>query len=298
MNVFRKSNILLCLILFLAFQPIASAKVTNSVTWWGDSLTAGAGGNGVTAPSELAKILKIPVLNKGVGGEGSSEIAVRSGARKISIKFWGAGKKQGDWTQYQVLPDRNILRQGTNLIAGSVENCIAILKFDGNLYSIKLFKCKKNFADSTANFEIVGLETTNARYQIIWAGRNNGGDSSTVVKDVNSMITLFRKNNPSVKIYVLSVINGEGEGVGSGAYAGIQGVNLALRSLNIDFIDVRQCLIQDALRLEKLAPTAQDSADIQNDLVPSQLRSDGIHLNAYGYHAVAVCVASAIKKST
>lgn len=277
---------------------MASAKVANAVTWWGDSLTAGAGGNGVTAPSELAKILKIPVLNKGVGGEGSSEIAVRSGARKISIKFWGTGKKQGDWTQYQVLPDRNILRQGTNLIAGSVENCIAILKFDGNLYSMKLFKCKKNFVDSTANFEIVGLETTNAKYQIIWAGRNNGGDSSTVVQDVNSMVTLFRKNNPSVKIFVLSVINGAGESVGSGAYAGIQGVNLALRNLNINFIDVRQCLIHDALSREKLVPTAQDIADIQNDLVPSQLRSDGIHLNAFGYHAVAVCVANAIKKST
>ena len=107
---------------------------------------------------------------------------------------------------------------------------------------------------------------------------------------------MFKKNNPKVKILVLSVINGAGEGAGTGAYSGILSVNLALASLNVTYVDVRKCLIQDALMKEGLSPSTQDILDMQNDLVPTQLRSDGIHLNAFGYHAVAACVASTIKK--
>lgn len=295
-----KRLVLLVLALGISINPALASvsKVQNAAVWWGDSLTAGAGGNGVTAPAELSKLLKIPVLNKGVGGEGSSEIAVRSGALKLNVKFWGAGKKMGDWTEYQVVPDRGILRQGTNVLAGSLSKCLAILKFDGSAYSMRVYKCKKNLKDSSSIFEIIGLETTNAKYQIIWAGRNNGGDSLTVTNDVNSMISLFRKNNPSVKIYVLSVLIGAGEGLGTGAYAGISSVNTALALLSATYIDVRKCLIQDALTEQRLVPTPQDMSDMQSDLVPTQLRSDGIHLNPFGYHAVATCVAQAIKKSS
>ncbi len=284
--------------ILLSLQPASGAatSVKNSVVWWGDSLTAGAGGNGVTAPGELSKLLGIPVLNKGVGGEGSSEIAVRSGAKKISVKFWGSGKKQGVWDIYQVVPDRNLLRQGTNVMAGSVGTCIAILKFDGSGYSMQLYKCKRNLKDSIADFQIIGLEITNAKFQVIWAGRNNGGDSATVLSDVNLMVKLFKNNNPKVKILVLSVINGANEGAGTEAYSGILSVNQALASLNVTYVDVRKCLIQDALEREGLSPSPQDVLDIQNDLVPTQLRSDGIHLNAFGYHAVAACVARTIKK--
>ena len=295
-----KRIILTILGILISFQPAAEAatSVKNSVVWWGDSLTAGAGGNGVTAPGELSKLLGIPVLNKGVGGEGSSEIAVRSGAKKISVKFWDSGKKQGDWAIYQVVPDRNLLRQGTNVLAGSVGTCIAILKFDGSGYSMQLYKCKQNLKNSNADFQIIGLETTNAKFQVIWAGRNNGGDSSTVLSDVSLMVKLFKKNNPKVKILVLSVINGAGEGSGTGAYSGILNVNLALASLNATYVDVRRCLVQDALKEERLSPTPQDILDMQNDLVPTQLRSDGIHLNAFGYHAVAVCVANTMNLSS
>jgi hypothetical protein len=51
--------------------------------------------------------------------------------------------------------------------------------------------------DSIADFQIIGLETTNAKFQVIWVGRNNGGDSSTVLSDVSLMVKLFKKNNQS-----------------------------------------------------------------------------------------------------
>ncbi len=293
-------------VILIAFALIAScispafaanSKVTNSVVWWGDSLTAGAGGAGISAPSELSKILKIPVLNKGVGGENSSQIAVRSGAREISIKFWGDGKKDGDWRVFQVAPSAEILRQGSNVLAGSIQGCVAILKFEGSSYSARVFKCKKNLKNGNFKFSIIGLETMNSKYKVIWSGRNNGGDSATVLSDVSSMIDFFKNANPNVKIYVLSVINGAGEGRGTGAYTGIDGVNTALSSVDATYIDVRKCLINQGLKFNKLTATLQDTLDLENDLVPAQLRSDNIHLNSFGYRAVAVCVANVMKSA-
>lgn len=276
---------------------VANSKVINGLTWWGDSLSAGAGGNGITAPGELSKLLKIKVINRGVGGEGSSEIAVRSGARTLKVKFWGSGIRQGDWMRYEVVPDRLILRQGANVLAGSIGKCLAILKFEGNSYSITLYKCQRDLSNSTAIFDIVGLETTNTKYQIIWSGRNNAGDSLTVANDISAMVNRFKKINPAVKIYVLSIINGAGEGTGTSTYSVIQGANKSIETLGLNYIDVRHCLISRGLEIEKLLPTELDLKDIQDDLVPTQLRSDNIHLNAYGYHAVAKCVYDFIKGS-
>ena len=276
----------------------AATKPVNAVTWWGDSLSAGAGGKGVSSPSELSKLLKIPVLNKGVGGEGSSEIAIRSGAKTMTIRFWGEGTKQGLWTKYKVLPSANLLQQGSNVIGGNVKNCLALLKYEAGSYTTSLFKCKQNFSNLDAKFEIAGLEVTNTKYQIIWSGRNNAGDSTTVMNDITSMIKRMKKINSGVKIYVLGVINGSGEGLGTGTYTAITTLNDSLNQLDATYVDIRRCLINQALDREKLIPNLQDLSDIENDLVPSQLRSDGIHLNAFGYHAVAICVRDAIKASS
>jgi lysophospholipase L1-like esterase len=96
----------------------------------------------------------------------------------------------------------------------------------------------------------------------------------------------------------LGLINGSGAGLGTGTYSAITTLNDSLKELDATYVDIRNCLINQALDRERLIPTPQDLSDIENDLVPSQLRSDGIHLNAFGYHAVAICVRDAIKASS
>ncbi|MBQ9081392.1 MAG: SGNH/GDSL hydrolase family protein, partial [Clostridia bacterium] len=55
------------------------------VVCWGDSLTAGAGGNGTDYPGVLEELIHknvfrgIEVVNLGVGGEGSDTICARAG---------------------------------------------------------------------------------------------------------------------------------------------------------------------------------------------------------------------------
>lgn len=280
----------------ISLIPATHSATNNYAVWWGDSLTAGAGGNGISAPSELEKLRKIQIQNRGVGGENSSQIAVRSGAKEVNLKFWGKGKKEGDWKVYDVEPDVQLLRQGLSVIAGNVDKCVTILKFVEGKYSARVFKCSKDFTGKVKKFSLTGLDDINskARFHIVWSGRNNSYDSQTVVADIAAMITNFRRVNPKTKIYVLSVINGAGEGVGTGAYNDITKLNESFIYLDAKYIDVRRCLIDQGLSINDLKPKNQDQADIASDLVPTQLRSDNIHLNPYGYHAVAYCVNQSI----
>lgn len=56
-----------------------------SITCWGDSLTAGAGGDGTTYPKVLAELTGLKVYNMGVGGENTITIACRQGARTMMV---------------------------------------------------------------------------------------------------------------------------------------------------------------------------------------------------------------------
>ena len=185
-----------------------------------------------------------------------------------------------------------LLRQGMSVIAGNIDKCVTILKFAGGKYSARIFKCSKDFSGKVKKFSLTGLDNINAKakFHLIWSGRNNGYDSQTVVADIAAMITNFRRLNPKIKVYVLSVINGASEGVGTGAYNNITKLNESFIDLDAKFVDVRRCLIDEGLSINTLKPKVQDEVDIASDLVPTQLRSDGIHLNPYGYHAVAVCI--------
>lgn len=61
------------------------------VVCWGDSLTAGAGGEGITYPKVLSELLSAnnyittTVINMGVGGENTREIMARAGALNIVL---------------------------------------------------------------------------------------------------------------------------------------------------------------------------------------------------------------------
>ncbi len=52
---------------------------------WGDSLTFGEGGNGVTFPSVLEEKLKLKIVNYGVQGETARQIGIRMGAFPMTV---------------------------------------------------------------------------------------------------------------------------------------------------------------------------------------------------------------------
>lgn len=114
---------------------------------------------------------------------------------------------------------------------------------------------------------------------IIWAGRNNKNDAPQVLSDIAAMVAAL--NHPYY--FILSICNGEGEGIGTTAYEEIEEINSQLASVYGDkYLDVRSWLVS------KYDPDdAQDMLDHEEDIVPTSLREDTIHLNITGNQLMA-----------
>lgn len=135
-----------------------------------------------------------------------------------------------------------------------------------------------------------GLELT---YSFVyWGGRNNRDlNNWSVVSDVQAMIDRFPVAQPRGAI--LGIINGDyvTEYAGGADYINLTAANAELAAAFPDyFIDVRRYLIDNGLAALAITPTAQDLIDIANDIVPSSLRVDNIHLTSDAYGLVAALV--------
>ena len=122
---------------------------------------------------------------------------------------------------------------------------------------------------------------------IIWAGRNNYGQSYEVECDIAEMVSKLKTN----RFLVLSILNMGSEGAGTGGHTAILALNKDLASQYPDnFVDIRSVLV-DAY--DKHSP--DDVANHASDVPPKSLRSDGIHLNEAGYKLVAMKVLDTLK---
>jgi lysophospholipase L1-like esterase len=115
---------------------------------------------------------------------------------------------------------------------------------------------------------------------IIWVGRNNYTDPETVKADISEMLSYIGHT----RYLVVSILNGgyEWEYSGSINYNTITQLNNDLRVTYGDkYVELREYLISNH------DGSPQDLIDVENDIVPSSLRSDNIHLNTAGYTLTA-----------
>lgn len=126
-------------------------------------------------------------------------------------------------------------------------------------------------------------DPTNQQFPfIIWAGRNNLNDTATVLSDIATMVAYAGHE----RYLVISVFNGVGESTGTTNYNDIETINTALDSTYGDkYIDARTAVVNG---YNPSLP--QDVIDFGNDIPPTSLRLDGIHLNDAGNDIVASLV--------
>jgi lysophospholipase L1-like esterase len=114
---------------------------------------------------------------------------------------------------------------------------------------------------------------------IIWAGRNNFGKPAQVLGDIADMVSKLRTR----RFLILGVLNMNVEIKGTSADRIISRLNSDLAAAYpSNFIDMRSALVA---AYDPKSP--QDVADHANDVPPSSLRSDKIHLNSAGYEFVS-----------
>lgn len=123
--------------------------------------------------------------------------------------------------------------------------------------------------------------------QIIWSGRNNGTNITQVLADIASMVSNINHN----RYFILSIMNSSAEIIGSSDYNNIASLNLQLANIyGSKFIDIRKIIINN------YNPSlSQDVIDFNNNVPPTSLRADALHLNNAGYEIVAQEINKKIK---
>lgn len=261
----------------------------TDIIFWGDSLTAGAGGGNVTYPNVVRDILNKTIINNGIGGETSNTISARQGGNQIIIP---AGNVNGTYTSNDL---KDIfggtiapLIQGGGSTAGKIiingqECTLACTNVTDKIYQISGYS-----GVTTMPYlgTLIGSKQQ-GRVTVLFVGTNGTNvDGSHTVDDaiavINSMIKHLHNDKYVVMYYTQGTTKDADE-------------TKLLKEYGNKYMPYRPSLIKYGLNMSGITPTTQDNIDIQNGNIPISLRSDGVHLNANGYTVIGKLLADRIK---
>lgn len=295
-------------------------KYIPGIVCWGDSLTFGSGGNGVSYPETLSDLitknildkyspigseysgiispfkykLTIPVVNMGVGGENTATILGRNGAEPFVIdKDFTIPKGRNS------VPISFSNKKGKEIAPLRYGDAgIETVKIDGIEGSISLresgegdnLKLSYSFSrsqegkskDISAGTEIItdGSENYRDYITVILMGYFGGYDSTSQL--ISQINSIIDRQTDHKDRYIVL-------GIPDPNTVGIEQIEDAMRSEYGDkFINLRKYLCTDALSDAGLKPTEDDERLLSMGQVPISLRvrEDNVHLNAYGYELV------------
>jgi lysophospholipase L1-like esterase len=268
-------------------------NITAELICWGDSLTAGAGGVGVTYPAVCASELDgLTVLNCGVGGENCQTIAARQGGNNIVIP---AGAVNGIYATLTDIFGNEIspLLQGSGANSGNAliiegQEC-ALTYASGTGYTISGYTGDALTVPTIARF--IGSDFA-GEIVTIWIG-SNGGDFPGYTAGIDMRIAWINsmiKHIGHERYVILGLTIGEET---SSFY--INEENRMKQAFGNKYFPTRKYLIENGLTIAGVTPTTQDETDIAEGKVPTSLKSDGVHLNSYGYFALGKMLANKIR---
>ena len=269
----------------------------KNIVMWGDSMTQ----NG-TSSALAALMTDRSVIGRGIGGQNSKQIAIRAGAIPMTVTLAGNGIPASGGVAVTNSNAFGILTQG-----GSSYGTV-IVKIAGVRGTITTNSAGAwTFTRSTAGEAVTTVENEIAvidgdtafvpnpeQYRnntvIIWAGRNwSWGGRAEIVQVRDEILAIVIHLTSKNKRYlVISPCNANGEGVGTERYQLMNDLNAELKSTFGDrYVNIRDSVVKHSLADLGITPTAQDLIDIENDIPPSSIRSDGVHFTAQGYEYTA-----------
>lgn len=269
----------------------------RGIVCWGDSLTYGAGGEGITYPNTLKKMIlrnvgKIPVYNLGIGGESTKQIMARAGILEIKLKKSIVLPANSIPIKVELMLSdgtrANFLRQGNSGIEtvqiGNVRGYLSIKQKDSltEKYTYYFTRQTPGSGEKVSAGETVEVSSS-VKYRscipIIFMGTNGGWNSS---KELISQIESIINNQYKIgreRYLVLGLTTGSAE----------ERLELE-RDMSNHFgkryINLRKYLSTKALDDAGIKATNKDKKQMALGRVPESLRSDDKHLNATGYELI------------
>ena len=262
---------------------------TTQICFWGDSLTAGAGGGGTTYPKICCDELGITdYLNCGVGGESANTISCRQGGNSLILP-------PGKVNKYTLSQLTDIFGHPCNpLRQGNGSNSVNPITINGIKCEITI--SQTSITDSSATYTITGyndelLAETPVKFNgcnytsditVIFVGQNGPGFDERL-KIIDSMISKINE-----KYIVMGLSSGSKESMETQE-------EQMLSKYGVHFFNTRNMLSKYGINVMKITPTATDVEEMNVGKVPTSLRSDSIHLNAKGYTALGKLLAQKIR---
>lgn len=296
----------------LYYQPVGGGAEhpvvpsTATVMCGGDSLTAGG------YPAILATLTGRTVSNKGIGGQKSTQIAMRLGAVATNLTLAsnqivagansvtainGVAIGPGHATNQD--PDYRLLSTGSGngpyTLTGTIAGVHGTLSATGTggppstslTYTFTPDSDPGTVACPAGSVFTPDLAGIDDQLQALWLGRNNYGQPTQIKADVAACVAFLK---PLVRRFIImGVLNGDyaSEYSGQSAWTTITTLNADLAALYPNnFIDIRSILVAQG------APGGAypDATFYARDVPPAALRSDNIHLTTAGYTIVAQAV--------
>lgn len=258
---------------------------------WGDSLTAGAGGNGTTYSNVLQSLLnnEYEVLNAGVGGETTYTIAARQGGEPMCLgseitipsSLTPVAIQLTNFLGKPVLP----LKQGGAAMINPcyIDGIKGYLSQSNGVYSFTRSETgderKVNaYTPIITNY----MKTKRFPYaMIIWIGTNGQYDTTEdLIKQYKKMIEYSGCDNYVVigMHYINSSYTVDVRKEQEDAFR---------KEFGVHFLNWREYLATNAIKDAELTPTEQDSQAMLEGKCPPVFLTDAVHLTATAYTLLA-----------
>lgn len=268
-------------------QVADDATINNAnirVVCYGDSMTEGTGGNGMTMPISLAEVSGAEVINYGGFGETTSCIAARQGGNPqysnfdvtipedtepVEVTFSG---KYG-YEMLLVFADAGI---NPCVFAGVKGNYF--IDEEGNRFFKRLEKGEEVFAkEGTPLVTYAMQDKSDEDVLVLWTGNNeqpsNEDEVNMTIKQQHEIIDY----SGSDKYIVISLTS----------YDMLPEIDLINQMFKEEYgehyLDLRKYMLNDALSDAGIEATETDLRDIEMGNIPSSLRSDEVHGNSMFY---------------
>ncbi|HKM20794.1 MAG TPA: hypothetical protein VJZ01_01990 [Lachnospiraceae bacterium] len=268
----------------LSEETLNDDSTNKRVVIWGDSLTEGTGGNGVTYPNVLQQLANCEVINYGVYAETTTCIAGRQGAvtqfvhpftipaesTSVDVKI---ENEAGDYDMLLVFGDAGI-------------NPCTIAGIEGELW-MDSETGQRKFTRSVSGNEVTittktPIETYAMRDRrpndilVLFTGSNDNPTPDSIHSTIDIQKAMIEY--AGIDKYVVIGITCKR------FYPMVDEVNAILaKEYNEHFLDIRTYLLNHGLSDSGIEATDEDLENIANGLIPKSLLSDEIHGNAKFY---------------
>lgn len=267
------------------------------IVFWGGSITAGAGGNGVSVTSEIEALEEengyfIPVVNCGVSGETAKSILTRAGVEKLYVKEFSIPEKSTDVDielMYEDGTKPSILRQA----AGNINtiNPVTINGVQGNISAVSVnnasVKYKYVFRRIKGGDEVKVSDQTEVETSYKNEYENYVYvifiDGSQDWKTPDELIELQKKllsSCKSDKYIIISPTTGN-------KWSNREMENAMTAAWGEHYFNAREYLSFDGVYDSGVSVNNDDFGMMIKGEIPPCIRADGFNLNEEGYRVLA-----------